>query len=776
MIIRKQILSALAIGMLLYPAGAFALDNMKYCNAVQNRNGFVRYPMGTIGIWSTTTGELGDVMSRVPRIYPCVNSVAIKSTKDDWRSSATGDPSMLVTKYRADKPSGATTLAMTVSPHVSVFKVDFPKEEQNKYLVFDFSKTNIDSWSGLDKWTDRSVSRIDSTTFQASIGAPEGKHAYYLIKFSAPCAGFGIIDSSGKISDGVGDTKGASLGIYARFDDPAVTVAVAESFTSPDKARVFLATECSSFEKMQKGCYKAWNKVLSRVEIAGTENSKRMAYTALYSIYANIINADDGSCYADYCSHPTAVSSSTYWQFVGGYQNCSFDNSRVTYPFLMLAYPEVMSNVLGTYLARYKRDGVVCGDACLYTGPQGSKYNIRYTPNVAATAYSCGIHADYSALYAALKDNFGNTNCIAASLFERGHLVTTPDNGFACSRTLEFSGAAASMALLAKANNDLEKTQAYLRVSKSYTNLWDEQNKMFRLKKADESWGIISLTNWTWNPNPQGLFEGTSKDYAFDVPHDPFGLVNLPGQNDLVDRVTDYCLNNCWFNDYQYIYPYLLYYAGASGQAQRLIHNSWVPLFQDGVMYEGVNSKTPHNGWNDHYTSNSGWLLCSMLGLYPVPAPPGQFIISSPSIAKAVIHDGDKDIKIEAVHATGDNIYVQSITIDGKVYPCYMISAKRLASGADIKLEMGSDPARGLGDLYVAASDGFVLDAELITASDLKCVIESPAGEVTTKLHSKTKPAKVIINGQPSGDWHYDEVGKSLTIQGSDKMTIEVLM
>ena len=82
-----------------------------------------------------------------------------------------------------------------------------------------------------------------------------------------------------------------------------------------------------------------------------------------------------------------------------------------------------------------------------------------------------------------------------------------------------------------------------------------------------------------------------------------------------MDRIIDYCFNDTWFNDYQYHYPYLLYYAGAANEAQKIIRNTWVPLFKEEVLYEGVKPKPPHNGWKTHYTSNAGWLICSMLGL-----------------------------------------------------------------------------------------------------------------------------------------------------------------
>ncbi|HWX21574.1 MAG TPA: glycoside hydrolase domain-containing protein [Candidatus Binatia bacterium] len=224
----------------------------------------------------------------------------------------------------------------------------------------------------------------------------------------------------------------------------------------------------------------------------------------------------------------------------------------------------------------------------------------------------------------------------------------------------------------------------------------------------------------------------------------------------------------------RFVYPYLLYYAVAAGEAQRIIRTSWIPMFQQGVMYEGVRPKIPHNGWQDHYTSNSGWLLASMLGLYPVPAAPGQFSISSPAVTKAVIHNGKHQISVEAKKNHGGNIYIRSIKVDGNVYPSYMISAKRLAGGARIELEMDSNPSSGLGPVYLSSTDGFVLSAELVSASLLKCTLESPLLEATSKIYSRAKPAKVLVNGRDDCQWTCDETKKMVTLQTSGMAAIEV--
>jgi hypothetical protein len=112
--------------------------------------------------------------------------------------------------------------------------------------------------------------------------------------------------------------------------------------------------------------------------------------------------------------------------------------------------------------------------------------------------------------------------------------------------------------------------------------------------------------------------------------------------------------------------------------------------------------------------------------------------------------------------------------VNGKPYPAYMIPAKRLAAGATIELEMGNDPAQGLGELYVGSTDGFIQEADLPSATRLDCTIEAPVGTAITKIYSRTKPAKIVINGREDKSWEYAPAEKTATIETTGTAKIEV--
>jgi hypothetical protein len=140
-----------------------------------------------------------------------------------------------------------------------------------------------------------------------------------------------------------------------------------------------------------------------------------------------------------------------------------------------------------------------------------------------------------------------------------------------------------------------------------------------------------------------------------------------------------------------------------------------------------------------------------------------------------VIHHSNKDIIVQTKNFSDENIYISSIKIDGKSYPSYMIPAKRLIKGIMIEIELNNDSTKGLGDLYVSSSDGYVLNAEVISKTHIKCTIEAAVEEAITKIYCSNEPIKVIANGKETNAWKYDQIEKTLIVQTEGTANLEVL-
>ena len=56
---------------------ALTQGSLQCCKAVQSKVGFIRYPLGTVGVWSTEFGEIAEVMTRLPRKFGTEIGLAI---------------------------------------------------------------------------------------------------------------------------------------------------------------------------------------------------------------------------------------------------------------------------------------------------------------------------------------------------------------------------------------------------------------------------------------------------------------------------------------------------------------------------------------------------------------------------------------------------------------------------------------------------------------------------------------------------------------------------
>ena len=85
----------------------------------------MRYPLGRIGLWSTPQGEIADCVTRgLLQLYPTVDEVVNKGNAD-WRSSIRASPSQTSITYGTSVAAKGSSVALTVTPDVSVYRYHF---------------------------------------------------------------------------------------------------------------------------------------------------------------------------------------------------------------------------------------------------------------------------------------------------------------------------------------------------------------------------------------------------------------------------------------------------------------------------------------------------------------------------------------------------------------------------------------------------------------------------------------------------------------------------
>ena len=152
------------------------------------------------------------------------------------------------------------------------------------------------------------------------------------------------------------ELAGDEIGAYFSFDtqtDETLQVKVGISYVSIDNARENLKAEQPDFdfEKTKKAAEHAWNRLLKRIQLKGTDQNKTLFYTALYHslIHPSIIQDVNG----DYplmqanrqASGPLFGNIKTSGEKNRYSVYSLWDSNRNVHPLLSLIYPEIQSEI-----------------------------------------------------------------------------------------------------------------------------------------------------------------------------------------------------------------------------------------------------------------------------------------------------------------------------------------------------------------------------------------------------------------------------------------------
>ncbi len=241
----------------------------------------------------------------------------------------------------------------------------------------------------------------------------------------------------------------------------------------------------------------------------------------------------------------------------------------------------------------------------------------------------------------------------------------------------------------------------------NYKNMYDSQSGFMRGRHRNGEW-IKNFDPIEWG----GPYtEGCAWHYLWSVFHDPQGLIDLMGGDKnfvtkmdsvfsvpntfkvgtyggLIHEMTEMAMANMG----QYAHGnqpiqhmiYMYNYAGEPWKAQYWAREVMKRLYsytEDG--YPG----------DEDQGQTSSWYVLSALGFYSVCPGTDEYVIGSPLFRKTTItmEDGKKFV-IEADKNSGENVYIQSATLNGKSFDKNYIQYKDIVDGGTLKFEMGNQP------------------------------------------------------------------------------------
>ena len=355
----------------------------------------------------------------------------------------------------------------------------------------------------------------------------------------------------------------------------------------------------------------------------------------------------------------------------------------------------------------------------------------------------------------------------------------------------------------------LEEAVYYEYRAKNYVNLFDAQ------KPANYS-GVSFTPGWFMNRNRDGSFRrqsplnwgsGFTEDNAWPyrvlVPQDGRGLanllgsaMNLPGPEALriaLDEgfnaegtAMDYVGGgySTWIHEGYEKREVKLGQFGLSNQTA--YHMPWMYLHSDQPwqtqywtriavprMFGGEAIGYGYMGEEDNGACAS-WMVWASIGLYPLDLASGQLVIGSPAFRKiSITNDLGKKITINAPNNSFENVYIQSMKVNGEDYRKLYLEEDLLKNDLVIDYVMGPNPNKewfNEAPPSLTKGDDTPTTLKDLTYENIPLIDTEIPEDQSSVVVSATN---IALTGNSSAAYLFDDMSSSTSISGTSKTTYD---
>ena len=619
------------------------------------------YPDSTIAGFSHThlsgtgAGDLYDI-SFMPVTLPYKEAEAPLGIYSKFSHD---DESAYAGYYQVRLKDYNINVELTATERCGIQRYTFPKAEAAILL-------NLKKAMNWDFTNDSHIEVVDSVTIQGyrySDGWARDQRIYFRTRFSKPFDKFAL-DTTAIIKE----NKRIGTATIARFDfkteeGEQILVNTAISGVSMEGAAKNLQAEVpeNDFDKYLAETKANWNRQLGKITVKGdNENDKVNFYTALYhSMIAPTIYSDvDGAYYGP----DKKVHQSDGWV---NYSTFSlWDTYRAAHPLFTYTEPERVNDMVKSFIAFFEQNGRL--PVWNFYGSETDMMIGYHAVPVIVDAYLKGIgdfDADKALAACVATANLDNYRGIG--LYKKlGYIpynVTDHYNAenWSLSKTLEYAFDDYCIAEMA--------------------------NKMGKKEIADE-----------YTPH---ICESNGWQYFWSVQHDVDGLIELVGgKNRFAEKLDSMFTYHPAEDDKLPIFStgMIGQYAHGNEPSHHVIylfnaigHQNRTQEYIAKVMNELYKNEPAGLCGNEDCGQMSAWYVFSAMGFYPVNPVSGKYEIGTPLFPEMKLHLANgKTFTVLAPKVSKENIYIQSIKVDGQPYDKTYLTHEQIMNGATVEFEM----------------------------------------------------------------------------------------
>ena len=605
---------------------------------------------------------------------------------------------------------------LTPTERAAMFRFTFPESEHSYVVVDAFDKASSVKIDVANR-------RITGYSTRNSGGVPDNFRNYFVIEFDKAFTYKAVVDNKTLIAESTETTSahaGAIIGFSTKKGE-TVHARVASSFISEEQALQNLKELGNdTFDALVEKGKDAWNDVLGRVEVEGGDlDQYRTFYSCLYRSLLfprKLYEVDASGAIVHYSPFNGKVLPGYMYTDTG-----FWDTFRCLFPLLNLIYPSVNKEIQEGLINTYKESGFFPEWAS--PGHRGCMVG-NNSASVLVDAYMKGVRVDdvvtlYEGLLHATENvhpEISSTGRLGYEYYNRlGYVPYDVKINENAARTLEYAYDDWCIYKLAKElKRPKKEINLFARRAMNYQNLFDKETLLMRGKNKDGKF-MAPFSPLKWG---DAFTEGNSWHYTWSVFHDPQGLIDLMGGDDVFVGMLDSVFSVPPVFDDSY-YGQVIHeiremtvmnmgnYAHGNQPIQHMIYlynyakQPWKAQYWLRQVMDRLYTPTPDGYCGDEDNGQtSAWYVFSALGFYPVCPGTDQYVLGAPLFKNATVHfENGKALEIKAPQNSRTNIYIKDMKVNGAEYSKNYLTHSLLQNGAVVDCVMSDAPntERGIG-------------------------------------------------------------------------------
>ena len=617
--------------------------------------------------------------------------------------------------YKVDLEDYNIKAELTASERVGFHQYTFPKSSES-HILLDLVY-NVYHHDNKNVWTFLRVENDSTLTgYRQTKGWARDKKVFFAVKFSKPFKSYGHKKYDKLTYDGFyrrfkqdenfPEMAGKDIRAYFNFDTEEgeqIKLKFALSSVSSAGAMKNMETEIPhwNFNKTKLETQQKWNKELNKIEVETIEESqKETFYTALYhTMLSPILYEDVDGKYRGLDQNIHVSDGFTNYTIFS-----LWDTYRALHPLFNVIQQERNNDMIKSMLAHQEE----------------SVHNMLPIWSHYANENWCmiGYHATSVIADAVVKNvgDFDKRRALKASVatanvsyfdglgdYIKYKYVPDDKSHSSVSKTLELAYDDWTIAQIANSVNDTKIENEFLERSEYYNNVFNKENNYMSPRLSD---GTFRKKFDPLDTHGQGFIEGNAWNYGLYVPHQLDKMITMMGGKQSFSKRLDSLFtmeiedkyiakheditrdgiigNYVHGNEPGHHIPYLYNWTGDDYKTQARVRMIMDTMYGPGV--EGLCG-------NDDAGQMSAWYIFSALGFYPVTPGSNRYSLGSPLVKKATLNlENGKTLVISTKNQSKENVFVKSLTINGKTIDRNYILHDELMNGGEFVFTMSNQP------------------------------------------------------------------------------------